>query len=107
MTNSNYPIVDIADCEAANSDASLEDAAHWTPEIVPAHPPAPSKFNRRHTRASPAEKPLQQIARQDLCCIKAIRRHICEQIYDSELCPVIGKPEQEGLWASLDGMFVQ
>ncbi len=43
----------------------------------------------------------------DYSCIMAMRRHICEQIYDSELCPVIGEPEQEDLWASFDGMFIQ
>ena len=100
--------MDITESEAANSDAFLDNAAYRTPEKIAAHPPAPSKFNRRHTRSSPdAAEPLQQVARPDFSCIQAMRRHIGEQIYDSELCPVIGKPEQEDLWASLDGMFMQ
>ena len=102
-------IIDITQREDAHSEASLDDTARRSPEIIAAaRPPAPSKFNRRQTRSSICEaKPLQQVARSDLGCIKAMRRQICEQIYDSELCPVTGEPEQEDLWASLDGMFMQ
>jgi hypothetical protein len=103
-------ILDITEPEEAHSDTSaFGGAAQRRSESIGARPPAPSKFNRRHTR-TPCEaeaKPLQQVARPDLSCIKAMRRHIFEQIYDSELCPLIGKPEQEDLWASLDGIFMQ
>ncbi len=50
---------------------------------------------------------MQKSDRLDLSYIQAMRRHIGDQIYDSELCPVIGKLEQEDLWASLDDMFMQ
>ncbi len=99
-------IIDLTDREQTHSDASLDISAHRKRECFAIHPPAPTKFNRRQLRSSDCEaKPILQEA--DYSCIKAMRRHICEQILDSELCPVIGEPEQEDLWASLDGMFLQ
>ena len=94
-------IVDLTEQEAAHSDASAIDcAALRRLEIIAAHPPAPSKFTRRQARTSC--EATSQAPRSDLSCIQAMRRQICEQIYVSELCPVMGTPEQEGLWASLD-----
>ena len=94
-------IIDLTEQEAAHSDAyALDCAALRRPEIIAARPPAPSKFTRRQTRTRCEE--TSQVARSDLSCIQAVRRQICEQIYDSELCPVMGTPEQEDLWASLD-----
>jgi hypothetical protein len=102
-----YSAINITAREAEHSDsASLDIAAHRRTNIIATHPPAPSKFNRRQTRTPCEATSLQQIDRPELRCIKAMRRHICEQIYESELCPVIGEQEQEDLWASLDGMFM-
>ncbi len=99
-------IIDLTDREPAHSDASLDIAAHRKREFFSILPPAPSKFNRRQRRSSVCQaKPIPKEA--DYSCIKAMRRHICEQIYDSELCPLIGESEQENLWASFDGMFIQ
>ncbi len=99
-------IIDLTDREQTHSDSSLDIAAHRTRECIAVLPPAPTKYNRRQRRSSVCQaKPILQEA--DYSCIKAMRRHICEQIYDSELCPVIGEPGKEDLWASFDGMFIQ
>jgi hypothetical protein len=102
-------IIDITGVEAAHSDAPKlhENAAQSRSEIVAARPPPPTKFNRRQAGTSSEAKPMQKSDRLDLSYIQAMRRHIGDQIYDSELCPVIGKLEQEDLWASLDDMFMQ
>jgi hypothetical protein len=106
--NRSDAIVDITEQDAAHSDASSHEcAAIRKTENVAARPPAPSKFTRRQVRTPCVSVSLPQLAtRPDLSCVQAMRRHMCEQIYDSELCPVIGKPEQEDLWASLDNMFM-
>jgi hypothetical protein len=108
MSNICEPFVlDITEQEQAQSDApAFGGVEQRRPETLAAHPP--SKFNRRHARfQGEASSPKQQVVRPDFSCIQATRRRICDQIYDSELCPEIGKPQQEDLWASLDGMFMQ
>jgi hypothetical protein len=108
-SNLSSAIIDFTEQEAAHSGASALDecSAIRRPENVAARPPAPIKFTRRHAGTPCESMPLPLAARSDLSCIQAMRRQICVQIYDSELCPVINTPEQEDLWASLDGMFLQ
>ena len=101
-------VLDLTEQEQAQSDApAFGGMEQKRPGILAAHPPAPSKFNRRHARLQGEANSPKQVVRPDFSCIQATRRRICDQIYDSELCPEIGKPQQEDLWASLDGMFMQ
>ena len=98
--------IDFTEQETAQSDASAHDCfALKRPKFNTACPPPPSKFTRRQAGTPCDSSSLPLATRSDISYIKAMRRHICEQIYDSELCPVIGKPEQEGLWASLDTLM--
>ena len=100
--SSAFSIIDLTDGEQAHSDVPLDIAAHRKPGIFANYPPAPTKFIRSSVcQAKPIAKKV------DSRCIKAMRRHTCEQIYDSELCPVNSDREQEDLWALLDGMFIQ
>ena len=102
-------IIDITGAEPAHSDAPklLENTAQRRPEMVAARPPAPTKFSRRQAGTSSEAKPLQRSDRLDLSCISAMRRHIGDQICESELCPVIGRLEHEDLWSALDDVFMQ
>jgi hypothetical protein len=101
---------DLTEQEQADSEAIFDDAAHREPKQSTIYPPEPRKFTKRRPRSSLCEAtPPQQKpeASSDVSFIQAMRRHTYEQIYDSELCLIIGGPEQEDLWASLDGMFMQ
>jgi hypothetical protein len=104
-------ITDLTEQEQADSEAIFDDAAHREPKHITIYPPEPRKFTKRRPRSShceatpPQQKP--EASSSDVSFIQAMRRHTYEQIYDSELCLIVGGPEQEDLWASLDGMFMQ